>query len=75
MHAQERRYVSNSQPNDSSGLNIHLATNRFSWPMLNDSRNQSRTVTLPYTCRCYVTGLGLYIGILQKFGPHANLIH
>ena len=35
MHALERRYVNNSQPNESSCLNIHLATNSFSWPMLN----------------------------------------
>ena len=41
MHAQERRYVSNSQPIESSGLNIRLAANSFSWPMLNESRNQN----------------------------------
>ena len=41
MHAQERHYVSNLQPNENSGLNIHLATNSFSWPMLNKSRNQN----------------------------------
>ena len=41
MHAQKRSYVSNSQPNESSGLNIHLATNSFSWPLINESRNQN----------------------------------
>ena len=37
MNAHERRFVSN----ESSGLNIHLAANSFSWPMLNESRNQN----------------------------------